>query len=204
MTNLLPQLYTFRRCPYAMRARMAIHYSGIKLTSIEVSLKDKPQRMLDASPKGTVPVLVLASGEVIDESRDVMMWALRQSDPDGWMFGLPVATRQRIDQLIDDNDYKFKPALDKYKYSVRYPEQPAEYYRSQGEAFLSKLESMLKHHQFLMGEQMSLADIALFPFIRQFAFVDKAWFDTNAFSRVREWLNYFLDSSRFIDIMKKL
>ena len=121
MNNTLPKLYTFRRCPYAMRARMAIHNGGISVESIEVALKDKPQAMLDASPKGTVPVLCLPNGEVIDESIDIMRWALSQADPDNWFSNR--ADQSAIQALIATNDHSFKSNLDKYKYSVRVEEQ---------------------------------------------------------------------------------
>src|SRR5690606_27614836 len=118
----LPILYSYRRCPYAMRARMALHYAGIKFEIREIALRDKPQHMLAVSPKGTVPVLVLADGKVIDESLDVMAWALAQSDPDIWLTSDP-----RCAELITENDGNFKQALDQYKYASRFPEQSAEH-----------------------------------------------------------------------------
>jgi glutathione S-transferase len=203
MNDTRPTLYTFRRCPYAMRARMAIRHCGIDVNSIEVVLKDKPQAMLDASPKGTVPVLCLPDESVIDESRDIMMWALSIADPCGWFEGLTEETQQAINRLIDTNDNEFKPNLDKYKYSVRFPEQTEKYYRTQGEVFLQNLEDKLSVHTYLMGSEITLADIAIFPFIRQFAFVDKNWFDASEYVAVKKWLGGFLDSDLFIEIMKK-
>ncbi len=198
-----PVLYSFRRCPYAMRARMAIDYSETSIEHREILLKDKPNAMLEVSPKGTVPVLVLPEGKVIDESRDVMMWALGVNDSQHWYHGLNTSQQESIQGWIDRCDYEFKPWLDKYKYAVGYPEQPPEFYRQQGEAFLNELEQALTDQQFLMGAEQTLADNALFPFVRQFAHVDKPWFDQSPYPRLQTWLKYFLSSKRFLRIMKK-
>jgi len=206
ITNSLSQppiLYSFRRCPYAMRARMAIDYSDIEYQHREILLKDKPAAMLEASAKGTVPVIVLASGEVIDESRDVMMWALQQRDQQQWYFGLSSEQQSDIGQWIDSNDNHFKPWLDKYKYSVGYPEHSAEYYRQQAESFLAQLNQALDSQAFILGDNETLADNALFPFVRQFAYVDKAWFDSSEYTNLQRWLEYFLSSDRFVRIMGK-
>lgn len=196
----LPVLYTFRRCPYAMRARMAIHYSQIPVEQREIVLKHKPKSMLQASAKGTVPVLVLTDGTVIDESRDIMGWALAQNDPDSWY---TEDKETLISSLIDMNDEKFKPYLDKYKYSVRYPDYPSEVYRSKAEVYLQKLDNLLSESKYLVSDSVSLADIAIFPFIRQFAFVDKQWFDQTAYDNLKQWLNEFINSPEFIEIMLK-
>jgi len=198
-----PILYSFRRCPYAMRARMAIDYSDIEYQHREILLKDKPAAMLEASAKGTVPVVVLASGEVIDESRDVMMWALQQRDQQQWYFGLSSEQQSDIGQWIDSNDNHFKPWLDKYKYSVGYPEHSAEYYRQQAEGFLAELNQTLNSQAFILGDKETLADNALFPFVRQFAYVDKAWFDSSEYTNLQLWLEHFLNSDRFVRIMEK-
>lgn len=206
ITNSLSQppiLYSFRRCPYAMRARMAIDYSDVEYQHREILLKDKPAAMLEASAKGTVPVVVLGSGEVIDESRDVMMWALQQCDQQQWYFGLSPEQQSDIEQWIDRNDNHFKPWLDKYKYSVGYPEHPVEYYRQQAECFLALLDQALDSQAFILGDKETLADNALFPFIRQFAYVDKAWFDNSEYTNLQQWLEHFLNSDRFIRIMEK-
>jgi len=206
ITNSLSQqpiLYSFRRCPYAMRARMAIDYSDVEYQHREILLKNKPAAMLEASAKGTVPVVVLASGEVIDESRDVMMWALQQRDQQQWYFGLSSGQQRDIEQWIDRNDDHFKPWLDKYKYSVGYPEHPVEYYRQQAENFLAQLDQALDSQAFILGDKETLADNALFPFIRQFAHVDKAWFDSSEYTNLQQWLERFLNSDRFVRIMKK-
>lgn len=197
--STLPVLYSYRRCPYAMRARMALKYAGVKVEIREISLRDKPKSMLDVSPKGTVPVLVLATGEVLEQSLDIMHWALTQSDIDGWLaVDLPQAQ-----MLIDENDGKFKWALDRYKYPERYPDHPQQFYRAQGEAFLQKLEDLLTKQQYLLNSKISIADIAIFPFIRQFAAVDAAWFAETNYPALRGWLAGLVGSSLFESIMQK-
>lgn len=182
---------------------MAIAYSGVLVEHREILLKDKPAPMLEASPKGTVPVVVLPDGKVIDESRDVMMWALQQHDPQHWYHGLTRDQQTRIDDWIDRNDTQFKPWLDKYKYSVGYPEHSEEYYRQQCEDFLSQLDNQLASSGFLISEAETLADNAIFPFVRQCAFVNKDWFDATSYTHLQSWLQHFLDSARFQRIMVK-
>ena len=192
-------LYSFRRCPYAMRARMALRYSGVPLNTIEVSLKAKPADMLVASPKGTVPVLVCADGRVIEQSLDIMRWALACNDPDNWLqSGNPL-----IEQLLDENDRIFKVQLDRYKYAIRYPEYPMEHYRAQGASFLLRLETLLSHSPYLAGDSLSLADVALAPFVRQFAHVDRDWFTQAPYPHLRAWLERFLASELFTSVMGK-
>ncbi len=192
-------LYSFRRCPYAMRARMALRYSGVPLNTIEVSLKAKPADMLLASPKGTVPVLVCADGRVIEQSLDIMRWALACNDPDNWLqSGNPL-----IEQLLDENDRVFKVQLDRYKYAIRYPEYPMEHYWAQGASFLLRLETLLSHSPYLAGDSLSLADVALAPFVRQFAHVDREWFASTRYGRLQAWLQRFLDSPLFMAVMAK-
>lgn len=189
-------LYSFRRCPYAMRARMALRYSGVPLTTVEVSLKAKPAEMLALSPKGTVPVLVCADGRVIEQSLDIMRWALARNDPDNWLG--PDSTA-----LIEENDQVFKANLDRYKYAIRYPEQPMEHYRAQGEQFLRHLEDLLGHAPYLAGDMLSVADVALAPFVRQFAHVDREWFEQAPYPHLRVWLERFLTSALFNSVMAK-
>nr|WP_257626683.1 glutathione S-transferase [Pseudomonas sp. Xaverov 83] len=191
-------MYSFRRCPYAMRARMALRYSGAAVQIIEVSLKAKPAEMLVLSPKGTVPVLSV-DGRVIDESLAIMRWALAQNDPEGWLLGDDEATQA----LIDENDQGFKHQLNRYKYAERYPEQPMEHYRAEGEVFLSKLEELLAEREYLLAGHLSLADVALAPFVRQFAHVDREWFGRAPYPRLQAWLQRFLESPLFIAIMAK-
>lgn len=195
----LHTLYSFRRCPYAMRARMALRYSGVPVSIIEVSLKAKPAQMLAASPKGTVPVLVCADGRVIEQSLEIMHWALSQNDPDIW---LP-ADRPLIEALIEENDTRFKVLLDRYKYAVRYPEYPMEHYRAQGAVVLQRLECLLEHTPYLTGTTLTLADVALAPFIRQFAHVDRAWFAQAPYPKLQAWLERFLASGLFTAVMAK-
>lgn len=191
-------LYSFRRCPYAMRARLALRYSGVCVRIIEVSLKAKPAEMLALSPKGTVPVLSV-NGEVIDESLAIMQWALALHDPDNWRLqGDP-----SVLALIDENDQGFKYHLDRYKYAERYPEYPMEHYRAEGEVFLQKLEGLLADRAYLLAHHPSLADMALAPFVRQFAHVDRDWFARAPYPRLQRWLEAFLQSPLFIGVMAK-
>ena len=192
-------LYSFRRCPYAMRARMAMRYSGVPLTIVEVSLKAKPAQMLALSPKGTVPVLVCADGRVIEQSLDIMHWALAQHDPDQWL----QPAQPLVSQLIEANDAQFKVWLDRYKYAIRYPEHPMEHYRAQGAAFLQHLEALLEHNDYLAGPTLSLADVALAPFIRQFAHVDREWFAHAPYPKLKDWLERFIASALFTGVMAK-
>lgn len=191
-------LYSFRRCPYAMRARMALRYSGVPVEIVEVSLKAKPAQMLAISPKGTVPVLD-ASGQVIDESLEIMRWALAQNDPDDWLLN----GDSRIAELIEANDRVFKIHLNRYKYAERYPEQPMEVYRAEGALFLHRLDGLLESRDYLLAGHPSLADIALLPFVRQFAHVDRDWFAQTPYRRLQAWLQRFLESELFTGIMKK-
>ena len=196
---MLPILYSFRRCPYAIRARMAIAYASINVELREVSLAKKPNEMLSISSKGTVPVLQL-SDSVIDESLEVMSWALEQFDPDNW---LALDSQQEQSSLIDKNDSEFKDWLDQYKYWDRFPEQSQQHYRVNAEKFVSNLELRLQKNTYLFGDKLCMADIAIFPFIRQFAFVDKPWFDQSNYPSVRRWLNEILQSELFNQVMKK-
>ncbi|MEG0067470.1 MAG: glutathione S-transferase [Pseudomonas sp.] len=191
-------LYSFRRCPYAMRARMALRYCGVPVEIVEVSLKAKPAEMLAISPKGTVPVLN-ADGRVIDESLEIMRWALAQNDPQDWL----LSGDARVAELIEANDQVFKVHLNRYKYAERYPEQPMEVYRAEGEMFLRRLEELLEGRDYLLTDHPSLADIALLPFVRQFAHVDREWFAQTPYVRLQAWLQRFLESELFTSIMKK-
>jgi glutathione S-transferase len=195
-------LYSFRRCPYAMRARMALRYSDVAVNIVEVSLKAKPAEMLALSSKGTVPVLSV-DGQVIDESLAIMHWALAQNDPQDWLLKDDPAGRAQIAALIEENDQVFKVHLNHYKYAERYPEQPMEFYRAEGEVFLRQLEGLLEGRDYLLADHPSLADVALMPFIRQFAHVDREWFDQTRYVRLQAWMKRFLESDLFTSIMKK-
>ncbi len=195
----LPTLYSFRRCPYAMRARMALLVSGARVELREIILRDKPVEMLEASPKGTVPVLLLPDGSVLEESLDIMLWSLGKNDPDGWMQGNLPEMLYLIQCCEDD----FKPHLDRYKYANRYQgESPLEH-RNKACEFLSLLEDKLQKHVFLFGEQVRLADMAIVTFVRQFANVDRAWFDTCEYPYVREWVVRFMECEIFLSVMQK-
>lgn len=185
----LPILYSFRRCPYAMRARLALLVSGTVCELREVVLRDKPPEMLAASPKGTVPVLILPCGRVIDESLDIMHWALGQNDPECWLAGDDSV-------LIARNDGPFKHHLDRMKYAVRYGSDPMEH-RAAAMTFLFSLETLLTAHPCLTGSQRTLTDMAIFPFIRQFAEVDRTWFDAQPLPALQQWLAHHLASDLF-------
>jgi glutathione S-transferase len=196
---VLPILYSYRRCPYAMRARMALWAAQIQVELREVSLREKPQHLLQISPKATVPVLQLADGTVLEQSLDIMRWALQQNDAHGWLKDDVLSA----DSLISGNDGEFKKALDRYKYPERYPEQSALFYREQGEQFLQRLEALLVEHRFLFGDSASIADVAIFPFIRQFAAVDAEWFERSDYPRLQEWLAGWVEGELFAEVMQK-
>lgn len=186
-----------------MRARMAIHYAGIKTVLREVILSDKPQEMLQLSSKATVPVLALENGTVIDESLDIMHWALSISDADGWLSRLDAEQLELANKFISENDNEFKSHLDLYKYADRFPKKTMQEYRAQGEIFLKELDQYLQRHDYLFGEQLSFADIAIFPFVRQFAYVDFSWFEQTPYLYLQKWLQGLIDSELFIAVMKK-
>ncbi|MEM9577384.1 MAG: glutathione S-transferase [Pseudomonadota bacterium] len=190
----LPVFYSFRRCPYAMRARLALVASGVPVALREVVLRDKPDAFLDASPSRTVPCLVTAT-EVIDESLDIMVWALRQNDPQGWL-----AMPQDGWDWITRCDGPFKAALDRTKYATRYPEADQSREREKAAAFLRDLEAQLESATFAAP---SLAGFAILPFVRQFAFIDKDWFDAQPWPRLKARLDVFLASDAFSEIMPK-
>lgn len=193
---MTPILYSFRRCPYAMRARLAIHSSGLTVEHREILLRDKAPQFLEASPKGTVPVVVQGN-TVIEESLDVMLWALDQNDPENWLTDQDTSLA-----LIAENDGPFKKALDRYKYPNRYDEAPQDW-RGIGAGILSGLDARLAEHAHLTGDAPRLADYAIFPFIRQFANTDRAWFDTQDWPNLHRWLTGHLSSQRFEAIMTK-
>ncbi len=186
-----------------MRARLGIYLSNTCVDLREIVLKHKPQPMLDASPKGTVPVLLLANGEVIEESLDIMCWALHQSDPNNLLLADNQRQQEVAKALIESNDNDFKPWLDKYKYADRYPENTEVFYRSQGEKFIAQLDHLLSKQKNILADSMSIADIAIFPFIRQFAAVDTMWFNQAPYPNVQRWLNEHVNSPTFKAIMNK-
>lgn len=197
-----PVLYSFRRCPYAMRARMAIAVAGLAVKLREVVLRDKPAEMLAASPKGTVPVLVLPTRLVLDESLDVMMWALAQNDPDGWLDPADGDLKE-MQALIADNDGPFKHHLDRFKYATRYEGADPMEHRTAAEPFLQSLEARLEAHANLFGDAPAYADIAIFPFVRQFANAAGDWMREGRFDRLMTWLDRHVASPLFLGIMQK-
>ena len=200
----LPILYSFRRCPYAMRARMALAVASIECELREVILRDKPVSMLEVSPKGTVPVMLLPDGEVLEESMDIIHWAMERSNIRRWSWPLQdPKTRAPAYGLIEENDGPFKFTLDRYKYADRYPEQDSRVYRDLAESFLEKLELRLSHSPYLFGNDPSLVDIAIFPFVRQFARVDMEWFESTAYSELRRWLVELEAGPLFTSIMRR-
>ncbi|QWE19049.1 glutathione S-transferase [Polynucleobacter corsicus] len=194
-----PILYSYRRCPYAMRARMALKYAGIEIEHREIELRNKPQSMLLASPKGTVPVLCL-NGLVLDQSLDIIHWALQQSDPDGW---------GAVDQLssqswIQKNDGPFKVLLDQYKYPNRFPDLDQESILNSAIALMIEpMEDALQLSPYVLGNKLSWVDVAIFPFIRQFAAVDPQRFEGLPFTALKKWLNQHLESELFGAAMEK-
>ncbi|WP_421779879.1 glutathione S-transferase [Kiloniella litopenaei] len=203
MSQKIPLLYSFRRCPYAMRARLGLQSSQQLCELREIVLRDKPSEMLQASPKGTVPVLILSNGDVLEESLDIMLWALKQNDPESWL-APEIGTLDEMLDLINRCETEFKGHLDRYKYAPRFEEgtDPITH-RSLAENFLRELDKLLTKNTFLFGERRSLADMAIAPFIRQFANVDRAWFDETDYPHLKLWLYEFLDSARFKSILKK-
>ncbi len=200
MTASLPLLYSFRRCPYAMRARLGILFAEQQVELREITLKNKPPQMLAISPKGTVPVLQLTDGKVIEESREIMEWALAQKDSQGL---LDTEVLSQANALIDKNDNEFKYWLDRYKYADRHPEMSQEEYRQKGEAFLQVLEELLTNNSYLLGESVTIADIGIMPFVRQFAHVDRDVFYSLPYPNLQRWLKHWLEHPIFLQVMTK-
>lgn len=197
-----PILYSFRRCPYAMRARLAMVSSGVSCELREVVLRDKPQALRDASPKATVPVLVLPDGRVLEQSLDIMLWALGQHDPQSWL--LPAQSNLKaMLALIAECDGGFKGHLDRYKYPQRYGDIDGLAHREQGAQWLGSLEQALGENGFLFGRRAALADMAIAPFVRQFAHVDMDWFQTQPWPRTQAWLSEWMASPLFEQVMQK-
>lgn len=195
-TPALPILYSFRRCPFAMRARLALWASGTPYVLREVVLANKPAQMLALSAKGTVPVLHLPNGQVIDESLDVMAWALAEHDPLNWR-------DHQDDDFIRACDTEFKFHLDRYKYATRYDNSDPLGHRSLGEAFVRSLDQRLTAQPFLGGLHPRLTDTAIAPFVRQFALADWEWFFQTPYVHVQGWLNAFISSAAFVQVMEK-
>ena len=193
-----PILYTFRRCPYAIRARIALSYSKIKVELKEILLSNRPSELYTVSPKGTVPVLCINNTTVIDESLDIMKWALLQNDPNLW---ISFNKRMQFD-IIEENDNKFKYWLDRYKYFDRFPENNIDYYRAKCGEYLTKLNELLEYNQYLLTNKLLLVDVAIIPFIRQCANIDKYWFK-DTYADLANWLNNIIESNLFVSVMDK-
>ncbi|ANY86186.1 MULTISPECIES: glutathione S-transferase [Pseudomonas] len=196
------RLYSFRRCPWAMRARLALRYAGCPVDICEVAMKNKPAELLALSPKGTVPVLDTGD-QVLEESLDIMRWALEQNDPQDWRLQADPAASAQALELIARNDQTFKAQVNLYKYAERYPEHSREHYRQQAEPWLAELEGLLEGRPYLLAEHPSLADAALLPLMRQFAGVEPHWFAEAPYPRVRSWLQGWLESDLFKAIMAR-
>jgi len=191
-----PLLYSFRRCPYAIRARLALAYSGIKVELREVKLSDKPAEFLALSAKATVPVLHLCDGRILEESLDIIEWALSNADPDGWLV-------EDENTLIKENDDVFKPLLDHYKYADRFPQFSQHEHRAAALPFLTLLDSKLQGSDYLAGSRLSRVDISIMPFVRQFAGVEPDWFAQSEFIALRHWLQKLVESPLFKKAMVK-
>ncbi len=202
MPHEKPILYSFRRCPYAMRARMAIAVSGQICALREVVLRNKPPEMIAASPKGTVPIIVLPDGQIIEESLKIMYWALYRNDPEGWLAPINEYSHD-VEALISENDGSFKDNLDRYKYSNRYEHSNPLYHRKKGTEFLKKLDARLSKTTFLSGNKFTFTDAAISPFIRQFANHDRDWFNALELPGIQKWLNNIINSDKFLNIMTK-
>ncbi|QYJ86938.1 glutathione S-transferase [Shewanella mesophila] len=201
--NELPIIYSLRNCPFAMRARIAIYKSQQPVLLRDIVLSDKPAEMLTVSPKGTVPVLVTPNGTVIEESYEVMLWALSMGDPDDLLFMGDEEMLDKMQTLIYLFDSEFKGCLENYKCAKRYSETNIIECREACEVYIAQLEQRLSQHQYLMADRESLADIALLPFIRQFARVERQWYLQAPYPHVRQWLNNYLQSKMFSKVMTK-
>lgn len=202
MIESRPVLYSFRRCPYAMRARMGLVAAAKTVWLREVVLRDKPNEMLQVSPKGTVPVLVTAGGRVIEESLDVMYWALGKDDPQK-LLPQSQSDAQASRALIEINDGAFKYHLDRYKYSTRYEGADRLDHRSAAMALMAGLEERLARTAYLLGDRKTVCDVAIFPFVRQFANTDRTWFDAQEVPGLQRWLADNLASCLFAQVMSK-
>ena len=202
MINKYPTLYSFRRCPYAMRARLAIRLCKIQCIIREISLKAKNSELLRVSPKATVPVLVLPNGEVLEESLDIIYWSLEQNDPSKLKVNNQLG--RKTSKLIELFDTEFKFHLDRYKYSSRYNIQNSQVHRDKAREILVQINTMLKGKSYMGGKNISLLDISILPFVRQFRIADMKWFDNNlGLDNVNKWLNIFLNSDLLASIMTK-
>ena len=198
----MPILWSFRRCPYAMRARLAIDASQQQVELREILLRDKPDSFIAVSPKATVPVLQCDDGKVIEESRDIMFWALERNDPEGWL-DIWRQSPADVTAFLDRLDGAFKTDLDRYKYASRYDADAALKHRDAGVVFIAELDNILAQKPALSGDRLGVLDFACLPFIRQFRIADSIWFDEQSWPALHKWLQAFLSSSRFERVMQK-
>ncbi|WP_201347076.1 glutathione S-transferase [Neptunomonas japonica] len=210
----LPILYSLQNCPYAMRARLAILLSQQSVRLRPIVMKNKPEEMLAASPKGTVPVLVFENNKenlklsynnqsIIDESLDIMLWALNSNDPHDLLYSQHESALPEMLKIIEENDKKFKPNLELYKHAKRFHEDTQEQYRLACEPFVQTLELRLSRHEFLMGDTLSLLDYALLPFVRQFSKVNRQLYLQGPYTHLQRWLNSHLQSRLYAQAMFK-
>jgi len=201
--SALPVLYSLRNCPYAIRARMAIYVSGQAVQLRDIALSDKPAHMLQVSPKGTVPVLMLQNDKVLEQSLEIMMWAFGQSDPNNYLMSHCPNSRAEMLRLVDLFDTEFKLCLEKYRSAKRYHDESVLAHRLACEHYLQVLEQKLSQHPYLMSDNPSLADLAIVPFIRQLARVERQWYLQSPYPNIRAWLNGYLQSLMFSKVMTK-
>ncbi len=210
----LPIFYSLQHCPYAMRARLAILSAGQMVMLRAITMTNKPADMLTMSPKGTVPVLILENSvdfnnenegkkQVIDESLDIMLWALNLNDPENLLYSQTPECLKEMLKIIEENDKQFKPTLEQYKRARRYHNNDEEHYRLLCEPFVQQLESRLTQHEFLMGSTPSLLDYALLPFIRQFSRVNRQVYLQGPYAHLQRWLNHHLQSRHYSKAMFK-
>lgn len=202
MGGTLDILYSFRRCPYAMRARLALQVSQRSCQLREVLLRDKPTALLEVSPKATVPVVQTIGGDILEESLDIMRWCLKGSDPQSWLCPERGSPGDML-ALIARNDGDFKHHLDRYKYGSRHEPAAVDMHRAAAALFLAELDARLAVSPWLFGQRLALADAAIAPFVRQFANTDRSWFDAQAWPGLRRWLDDFLSSPLFVAVMHK-
>lgn len=198
-----PILYSLHRCPYAMRARMAILLAQQTVLLRDILMKNKPIEMLTASVKGTVPVLIFDDQSVIDESLDIMIWALGKNDPQDLLYNNQSEALTEMKNLISRNDNEFVSNLKKYKVTARYHDIEEKFYRQKCELFIGELEQRLTEHAYIMGENPSLADFAILPFIRQFSRTNRQWYLQSPYPKLQRWLKSHIQSPLFGKVMTK-
>ncbi len=198
-----PILYSLRRCPYAMRARLALLQAKQTVVLRDIVMTNIPPEMLAVSPTGTVPLLILDDSSIVDESLDIMIWALDQNDPNNLLYSEQPDVLPSMLSLINRNDNDFVNALDKYKAASRYHDSDEHHFREQCESFISHIEYCLKEHKYLMGPHPSLADYALLPFLRKFSRIDRKWYLQAPYPNLQNWLNTHYENPLYSKAMKK-